>query len=247
MLTALLRRILPDKKLEKRVLLVQKGEENTRNQLIDEYKPFIQKTLSKQLGRYVEEKNDEVVSLGLIAFNDAIDRYEPRRGPFLPFAATVIRNRTIDHLRKSSQQKVSLPVSSLMKEDGTEEEVWGNNKWQPDLEEQAVMVEEMNSFVQRLKQFNISLDELVAEAPKHRDTRTKAVTTAHWLYSQPELRQRIMKNGRMPLKEIELHTGLTKKAVDRSKKLIIAVIIVLDSDLDTMKQYVKDMLKEGSK
>ncbi len=245
-MTALLRRLLPDKKLEKRVLLAQKGEEKTRNQLIEEYKPFIQKTLSKQLSRYVEEQNDEAVSVGLIAFNDAIDRYEAKRGSFLPFAATVIKNRTIDHLRKTSQQFDVVPVSSLVREDGTEDEIWGRKNWQPDLEEQAVMADEMKKFVLRLSHFGITLDELVAEAPKHKDTRTKAVSMAHWLYNQPELRHKIMDSGRMPLKEIERYTGLTKKVIDRSKKLIIAVMIVLDSDLDTMKKYVNDMVKEGS-
>jgi len=245
-LTALLRRLLPDKNLEKRVLMAQSGEDQIRNQLIKEYKPFIQKTLSKQLGRYVEEQNDEAVSLGLIAFNDAIDRYEERRGPFLPFAATVIRNRIIDHIRKRSQQKEPLPVSSLLSEEMTEEEIWRRKSFQPDLEEQAIMVEEMIKFTQRLAFYGITLDDLVAEAPKHRDTRRKAVATAYWLYSQPELLNKTLESGRMPLKEIERYTGLTKKAVDRSRKLIIAVIIVLDSDLDVMKQYVNDMVKEGS-
>lgn len=245
-MTALLRRLLPDKKLEKRVLLVQKGEEKTRNQLIEEYRPFIQKTLSKQLGRYVEEQNDEAVSVGLIAFNDAIDRYEAKRGPFLPFAATVIRNRTIDHIRKSSQPNETLPVSSLVSENGTEEDVWGRRSSQPNLEEQAVMADEMKKFVLRLSYFGITLDDLVAEAPKHRNTRTKAISIAHWLYNQPELRYKIMESGRMPLKDIERYTGLTKKVIDRSRKLIIAVMIVLDSDLETMKQYVNDMVKEGS-
>lgn len=245
-MTALLRRLLPDKNLEKRVLLAQRGEHLTRNQLIEEYKPFIQKTLSKQLGRYVEEQNDEAVSLGLIAFNDAIDRYEARRGPFLPFAATVIRNRIIDHIRKNNHQKETLPVSSLVSEEVTEEEIWGRRTWQPDLEEQAIMAEEMKKFIQRLTHFGITLDDLVAEAPKHRDTRRKAVAAAYWLYNQPDLLNKTLESGRMPLKEIEKYTGLTKKAVDRSRKLIIAVVVVLDSDLDVMKQYVNDMVKEGS-
>ncbi len=245
-MTALLRRLLPDKKLEKRILQAQKGEEKTRNQLIEEYRPFIQKTLSKQLGRYVEEQNDDEVSIGLIAFNDAIDRYEIRRGPFLPFASKVIRNRTIDHIRKSSQQLDTIPVSSLMSEDGTEEEVWGRKSLQPDLEEQAVMAEEMKAFILRLNHFGITLDDLVAEVPKHKDTRRKAVSVAHWLCNQPELKRKIMESGRMPLKDIERYTGLTKKVIDRSRKLIIAVMIVLDSDMDTMKQYVNDMVKEGS-
>lgn len=244
-MTALLRRLLPDKKLEKRVLLAQNGEEKTRNQLIEEYRPFIQKTLSKQLGRYVEQ-NDEAVSIGLIAFNDAIDGYEEKRGPFLPFAATVIRNRTIDHIRKSSQPFDTLPVSSLVNENETDEEVLGRKKWQPNLEEQAVMVEEINKFISRLNHFGITLDDLVTEAPKHKDTRRKAVAAAQWLYNQPKLRHKIMESGRMPLKEIEQRTGLTKKVIDRSRKLIIAVMVVLDSDLEIMKQYVNDVVKEGS-
>ena len=49
------------------------------NELIDSYKPFIAKTVSSVCKRYIHESDDEF-SIGLIAFNEAIQKYIPKKG-----------------------------------------------------------------------------------------------------------------------------------------------------------------------
>lgn len=65
--------------LEKAVESIQKGNKDLQNELIQQYKPFIAKTVSSVCKRYIDEKDDEF-SIGLIAFNEAIEKYSPEKG-----------------------------------------------------------------------------------------------------------------------------------------------------------------------
>ena len=51
------------------------------NELIEEYIPFIIKTISKFTNRYVSIENDEEFSIGLFGFYEAIQKYNNDRGP----------------------------------------------------------------------------------------------------------------------------------------------------------------------
>ena len=88
-----------------------------RNDYITEHKNFILSTASKVLNRYVSD-HDDAYSVALIAFDEAITKYNPEKGSFTSFSALVIRNRLIDEFRKS--EKNTLPFSSLSHEILTE-------------------------------------------------------------------------------------------------------------------------------
>jgi len=78
-----------------------KDDELKRNQFITDYVPFILKTVSDQLKRYVETENSEEYSVGLLGFNEAIDKYESSKGSFLSFAKLVIQSRIKDLIIKN--------------------------------------------------------------------------------------------------------------------------------------------------
>lgn len=65
--------------LETSVEKIQKGDKDLQNDLIQQYKPFIAKTVSSVCKRYIDEKDDEF-SIGLIAFNEAIEKYSAEKG-----------------------------------------------------------------------------------------------------------------------------------------------------------------------
>ncbi|MCY8267971.1 RNA polymerase subunit sigma, partial [Bacillus haynesii] len=65
--------------LEESVISIQKGNQQLQNELIDQYKPFVAKTVSSVCKRYIDEKDDEF-SIGLIAFNEAIEKYSSDKG-----------------------------------------------------------------------------------------------------------------------------------------------------------------------
>lgn len=55
---------------------------NDCNDFIKNHKPFIISTISKQLNRYISSENDEVFSIGLLGFEEAIRSYDQIKGSF---------------------------------------------------------------------------------------------------------------------------------------------------------------------
>jgi RNA polymerase sigma factor len=60
---------------------VKNGDILLREKLIADYQPFIIKTVSQFMGKYIEIENSEEFSIGLIAFNEAIDCFDESKNP----------------------------------------------------------------------------------------------------------------------------------------------------------------------
>lgn len=80
-----------------------KNDIGERNRLIETYKPFIIKVVSKICGRFIQEGVDEELSIGLMAFNEAIEVFDAHKGAFFSFSETVIKRRLIDYYRKEKR------------------------------------------------------------------------------------------------------------------------------------------------
>ncbi|SET11050.1 RNA polymerase sigma factor [Natronincola peptidivorans] len=232
-MTKLLNLFKKKRKVEDRVIGIQQGELQEREKLIQEYIPFITKIISNQLGRYIEIENDDVFSIGLMAFNESIDKYDETKGKFLTFAAVVIRNRVIDEFRRESKKAstVQLPVEG---DDGYETTGLAIDSF----ENQMELKMDMAALVEKMKSFGVSLDDLVKDAPKHKNTRNTSIKIGKYVYQQENLREKFIQRKHLPIKELveDLHT--TKKVIQGNRKFIIAVILILDSDLDTLKRYI---------
>ncbi|MFP2989070.1 sigma-70 family RNA polymerase sigma factor, partial [Bacillus velezensis] len=89
--------------LEQSAISIQQGDIELQNALIEQYKPFVAKTVSSVCNRYIDEKDDEF-SIGLIAFNEAIEKYSAEKGnSLLAFAELIIKRKVIDYIRKEAR------------------------------------------------------------------------------------------------------------------------------------------------
>ncbi len=62
--------------LENKLSNIKNGDEEERERLIKDYLPFIIKTVSNKINRYIETENSPEYIIGLEAFNEAIDKYD---------------------------------------------------------------------------------------------------------------------------------------------------------------------------
>jgi RNA polymerase sigma factor len=89
---------------------IKDGDEELRERFIEDYKPFILGCISRQMNAYVDTQNNEEFSIGLIAFNEAIDRYDRTKGEsFFGFAELVIKSRLISYKRKEMKSSKVIP------------------------------------------------------------------------------------------------------------------------------------------
>lgn len=233
----------------------RRGDKAAREELIDRYAPFALKVASRVTGGYVRLGEDDESTVALLAFNEAIDRYDPGRGGgFLGFAEEVIRRRLIDHYRRGRAGRREVPLSALSDAgglDGTLAGEAGGESGPPpaevlaaewvhrEREDEAERREEVLRYRELLAAYGISLEELVRLSPRHEDARRRAIEAARALAARPELVESLRRRGELPLKELVGLAGLSRKTLERQRKYIIAVALILTEGLPYLEAYLK--------
>lgn len=216
-----------NKSLETEILEIQQGDAVLRNEILEEYQPYIKSVLSKVLNEFIG-KEHEYFSIGLVAFNEAIDRYDINKGKFLSFAAVVIKSRLIDELRKRNKLEAR-------EVEGEEElKVIESPGFEKRLEDQM----EIEAFKLRIEAFGFDLETLIDTAPRHEKTRETAIEIARVLYEDEELRNTFLKTEKLPAQGLKKKAGASRRVLQRSRNFIIAVFFILDSDLEVLKKYL---------
>ncbi|MEH7113852.1 RNA polymerase sigma factor SigI [Neobacillus niacini] len=232
--------------LEESVLLIQEGDRSLLNEIIDAYKPFIAKNVSSVCKRYIYETDDEF-SIGLIAFNEAIEKYSPERGSsLLSFSEVIIKRRVIDYIRKQTKNQhtsIDLTYSSLEEESAgmviVNELSFEEYKKKTDEE---LRKEEIIQFQELLTTFDLSFSDLVVSSPKHADARSNAIIVAKTLVENSELKNFLFEKKRLPIKQLEKMVEVSRKTIERNRKYIIAIALILSSDYLYLNDYLKGVL-----
>jgi len=220
--------VLLGDEFESRIAAIKDGDEASREILIDEARPFIVGVTGRLCGRSLNWGLDDELSIGLIAFNEAIDRFKPDQGvPFTAFARLVIRSRVTDYLRKESRwNKVDLASEETSGSLDRNAEL--NASWEQyvsDIVDQE-RKEEIVIYSNKLNQLGISFTDLVNVSPRHKDTRKTLIEVAQFIVKN-NLYPELLRSSRLPIKEISAATGISRKVLERGRKYIMAVSTLL--------------------
>lgn len=231
-------------RLEGKVLEVQQGNEDLRNQLLQDYGPFIRTVVSKNSKKFITI-SDEEYSIGLIAFNEAIDKYSASSNAnFLTFSSLVIKRRLIDYIRKNKvDNELSLSVYSNNLDDSDSAEHFAIVKSSLDVhsEEEATELrrEEIMAFKKSLEYFDITFDRLTEVSPKHKDSRLKSMEIAKIITESPQIMERLYSRKQLPINDLLPLVDIKKKTLERSRIYIIALTIILSEEYPYMKDFLK--------
>jgi RNA polymerase sigma factor len=230
--------------LQEKLERIRAGDTKARNQLLQEYIPFIAKSASQATGRYIRRGMDDEFSIALTAFNEAIDHFDFKRGTsFLSFADTVIKRRLIDFFRSKAAKDRDVPFTEFEVEDD-EDNIINYVEVQKSLEAHAFQLEEerrreeIGRYMELLSAFNITLEELVELSPKHADARQNAMEVARVIAEHEELRTFLYEKKALPLKQLMQYVSVSRKTVERQRKYIIAIALILTNDLEMLQEYI---------
>jgi RNA polymerase sigma factor len=233
--------------LEETVRLIQQGDQALLNETIESYKPFIAKNVSSVCKRYIHESDDEF-SIGLIAFHEAIEKYLPERGKsLLSFAEVLIKRKVIDYIRKQSKnQSISFEFNSSLLDEDTPGTVIVNElsleEYKKKSDEES-RKEEIQRFQEALKSFDLNFYDLIENSPKHADARKNAISIARLIVGNEELKNLLYEKKRLPIKQLEESAKVSRKTIERNRKYIIAIVLILSGDFLYMKDYLKGVLE----
>ncbi|MFC0187602.1 RNA polymerase sigma-I factor [Fictibacillus aquaticus] len=230
--------------IEDKVMKIQEGNDTLRNELIEAYQPFIKKVTSKVCSQYIDRTMDEF-SVGLFAFNEAIDQYQEGQGSrFLSFADMVIRRRVIDYIRKEVRQNRLIYLQPDEEdEEGRVEDSYAEQKAALDHYEEKIQAEtrmfEIEEYQKLLKKFGLNFKVLSKHCPKHVDARENAKEIARLLTENEELSQFLMEKKQLPIKDLLNMVSCSRKTIERNRKYIIAVSLIYLGEFQALKSYIQ--------
>lgn len=206
------------------LIKIKNGNRSAREKLVEEYRPFVMKTANQFCKRVLDWGRDEELSIGLIAFNSAIDTFDQdRQIPFLPYCRVVIVNRIKDHFRKESRYR---NLNALDEENlYLESQLAWDNYVNRTIEDERR--DELEQFQKILEEFSIGFEDLVDASPRHRDYRLTLFKVAGRLARQESLMEYLHSKKQLPLTELQKASGVNRKTLERGRKFIIASALIL--------------------
>ena len=226
------------------VLAAQNGDSLAREKVLQDYRPFYLRVASSSCRKYLVLGRDDEASIAMIAFNEAIDSYNPEGGAsFLSFAEIVIKRRMVDFFRRQSRRADEIPLSSFESEENEDgiiqkiesKEAHAVLQIQEEAEERR---EEIFRLDQLLSHYGIRFSELVKISPKHQDARDRALQVARIIVNDPELLAHLTSKKSLPLKELEERVVVSRKTLERQRKYIITLTLILIGDFYHLQEYL---------
>lgn len=229
--------------LELLVIQARDGDREVLNELLSSYTPFMKKTASLVCKRYISEQDDEY-SIAMFAFHEAIEHFEQdKNASFLTFAHLLIRRKLIDYIRKEARRKeISLgqmtddenqSSSFSLLESSNSFEQFTATQQAEERKHQITVYESL------LKPYGLSFQELVKVSPSHEDSRKTAIQIAQIIVETGEFYDVLQTKKKLPIKELAELVEVSRKTLERQRKYIIAIAILLKSDLHYIKDYLK--------
>lgn len=216
--------------LEKQIIQLQNQDDaKTRNEIIMAYEPFILNTIVQLKNAYIQIENDEEFSIGLMAFNEAIDKYDEARSSFLTFARVVIESRIKNYWEKESRHSAdSLDANQNAK---------GQLMAIDNLEKTMILRQEIHRLETKLEVFGLDFNKLADAAPKHRNTKKSAIDVGIMAAKHDEIIQKLYLKKKLPILLVSQKTGASIKVVKTHKFFIIAVIVSIKENLTSIMEW----------
>lgn len=223
---------------------IKNGDKHLKEKFIKDYIPFIIKVISSfYTSKIVDVKNSDEYSIGLMAFDEAIEKYDKSKSNnFLNFAQMVIRRRIVDYFRNiSSINKNEIPFSYF------------NSKGYSELEERLSILDiswetgkyelicELKDLSRQLETYGLSIRNLPDYMPKHKDSKQMCISIAKKVIENENIYDKLKTKKYFLMKELTKVINVHPKTVERNREFIICLCIIYESDYVNLKSYLNQI------
>lgn len=219
---------------------IKSGNTQLKEKFISDYKPFIIKAVFSATGKRVEVENSEEFSIGLLAFNEAIDSFDfSKNKNFFGFSEQVIKRRIIDYARKNRETRNKVfPFTYFSDEQNNDfEEKYLKSDFSKEFGSIEAK-EDILLFKDKLNKYGISFRDLLACAPKHKDSRLMCIRIARAIVRDENLLGKMEKNKTLPIQELLKVINVYRGTLEKNRKFIIALCVIMTSSLEVMNGYI---------
>lgn len=202
------------------------------DEFIKDNTPFILSTICRTTKKYENSNESEYLTIGMLAFCNAIETYEAYKGGFYTYAAKVITNKVIDELRKENKWRVR---NVELSEDIPSE---------ADYEGELFLTLEMSRYVTLLEAYGLSIDKLAKSTPKHKDSRRHLIDLALRINGDPLITTQLIESKKMDTKRIVQNFNVSRKLLYLNKNYLISIIIAYYYGIIPVMDWIEE-LKRG--
>lgn len=205
---------------------------------IADYLPFVKSLIATYVNNYKKYDTNNLESIAIEAFLFSIKKYAPEKGPFINFAALVIKRKLLNEVStQNARIKNEINLSSLATTDNdgnemayelTDDHTAFDNplKW----EIEAIKTESL--------QFGIDFFKLNMYSPKTQKTKLNCSEAIRYLVHSDELLQLMRRKSVLPLKELCEATSLDRKMMERHRQYIIVVTLIASDDYPYLQSWL---------
>ncbi|MDK2809661.1 MAG: polymerase sigma factor [Petroclostridium sp.] len=230
-----------DKAIALRVITI-KNDPDQLNTFIEEYKPFIASCVQKSTGKFVEYGRDDELSIGLLAFHEAIKSYDQKKGNFLTFASQVIRRRLIDYYRTQKKFNHEISIEGSYGKDDPDEEYDFSLKQSiqeySQLELERARRAELEELKQELKHWGINFFDVAQASPKQEGTRRLYLDVIKYIISDASVVEVITTKRYLPIAKICERLGINRKKIERGRNYIVAGVLIMLGEYEFIRDFV---------
>ncbi|HEX3031808.1 MAG TPA: hypothetical protein VHS59_06135 [Bacillota bacterium] len=122
---------------------------------------------------------------------------------------------------------------------GEIENAWEDYHTRSIEDERGLEIEELDKL---LIVYGIQFEDLPDIAPRHRETRANLIKAAKGLAEQEQLMEKFLSRRSLPVKELSLVTGVTPKTIEKGRKYIITITLILYyyQEFSCLRSYITD-------
>ncbi|KNY24951.1 anti-sigma factor domain-containing protein [Pseudobacteroides cellulosolvens] len=205
---------------------IRQGDIALRERFIEENKNMIMKVVSQVLGKSAIPTNSKEYDAAITAFNYCIDHYDFNDNEsFAAYSEKIIKEWIYHFLWEENSKSMSVDDSS---NDNSKEYLYRNfeNK------------DEIIVFKQKLWEFGITLRDLYFLGPREVDQIMFSLNVAKSIAGSKILYKNMFSIKAIPIDDLDEKFKIQKKLVEKNKEYIIAISIILKSDLKVLKSYL---------
>jgi RNA polymerase sigma factor len=232
-----------DRSVEIDVLALEAKESDTgMERLIERFKPFLRSSALRFSSNLGDSHQDEMYGTAMMAFYEAVQKYDSSRGHFFPLASQIVKMRLIDYIRKARRQ-VNTTVSL---DDANEADESPQSAALAQLSIRAHadqmaserLIDEIEQLKTELAQWGISMYDLTKRSPKQRRLHAEYEAIVAKMIQSPDIIQTIQLKHYFPIKAIAEITGVSPKKLERARSYLLASLIILTGDYECLTEYV---------
>ena len=215
--------------------------------LIGQYMPFIRSETCKFTHAPIEAGHEDELSIAMLAFYEAALSYQRGRGAFLPYAAAAIRNRLIDHYRVEQRHGGTVSLDVPAGEDGRL-----LSETLPDTRDEIAAYDlreatraEIAEFGRQLASFGIGFSDVADNCPRQERTLAACRAVLDCARANPILLDKLLRTGRLPIRDLVLGSGVDKKTIERHRKYLVAILLAFTNGYEIIRGHLCQLTPRG--